>query len=620
MEAFKRHSISMFNRLEAHVPATKLVFDDDGQPDVEFQGQKFYDGRYDDYIDEQIQDFLKKPYRFGLSIPQPSDLDNFGETYLNNVLRRATQEAHAEFTSQYSSMKTFFVTVLGIGLGDHLARIAELSECTMMFIVDLNIENLYHSLELFDWETLLEGRTKKGGQVLFFIGDNAANLFNNIRVYVRSTNTPAIDGMLLLQHYKNALFTQILQEVSKQGNLFLAGLGFYNDESKMLENSHATLSTGTAHIYTRQEDSLIPYPCFIVGCGPSLDADLEHIKRLADRAIIISSGSALGPLLNAGITPDFQLEVENEGILPIMQHVSEIHEISGICLVTSTTVEPEIVKYFDRIIYHFRPALMPFSIFSNDPKNTIPFHDPSVVNSSLGFAQDLGFREYYFFGCDMGTFDADLHHARNSYHFTEDAQLPDNDFCIELPANFGGSTFTSNGLNWVKAQLEMAMASKLPGRKYFNCSDGAHLNHAVAKFAKSVTLDPIENKNFKAEIVQKIYDSSPVMTREKFDEYWDHDTVIETINTCFDDLRDIIAGATFLIDMDYLKEINNIINSLDTPIKRGIGTWLRGTLQMMLLSTVFYCNRLKRDDNEIIFEDIICEEINNVLTNCTKNQ
>ena len=618
LEAFKRHSIDIANRLAAHKPATTLVFDEHGQPDVEFQGQKFYDGRYDNYVNEQVQAYKRNPYRIGLSIPQPHDLDSYGETFLTNTMKRAVLEADAKFSKHLRSLNSFFATVLGIGLGDHLSAIVELSGCRVLYIVDPNIENLHHSLELFDWEALMDGCTDKGGQVYFLIGNNSVAHFNNIRAHVRWSNAPGMDGMQIYTHYNNPMFTEILREFDTNTHLFLAGLGFYNDECKMLENTHKNLSGGKAHIYTQQENPLISYPCFIVGCGPSLDSDLEHIRKLADKAVIISSGSALGPLLNAGITPDFQLEVENEGILPIMKHVAEDHDISNICLVTSTTVEPQIVDYFKRIIYHFRPALSPYGVFSDNPKNTIPFHDPSVVNSSLGFAQDLGFRDFYFFGCDMGTKDANLHHARHSYHFAADALLPDNDFSIPVPANFGGTTYTSSGLAWVKSSLEMAMAQKGQGRSYYNCSDGAYLEKAIAKFAKSVSLPEQKNKNFKIELVQSTFTKSPVMDNDTFAGFWDQDTVLAATDKCFEKLTDITANAAFLLDKEYQIEINKVLFFGKTPLDRGISTWVRGTVQMMLLAIEFYGNRLIGQDAELAFEEIIREEFTRALEDMQK--
>ncbi len=613
LRVFDTFESSVAKSLRAHVPASKLVFDEDGQPDLEFQGKKFYDGKYHEFVDRQFESFLNNPFRFSLSIPQPSQLDNYGADFLTNVLKRATVEENVEFAKNYIDMKTFFSVVFGVGLCGHIKKIVEVSECTAMFIVDPNLESLHHSLEIFDWEPIFEGRRQKRGKIIFLIGDDAIFQFDSIRNYVRLVNTPAVDGMLLYKHYNNPLFDELSKNIRESGDLFLAGLGFYSDETNMLKHSYQLLSDGTAHIYTQRKDRMEQTPCFIVGCGPSLDGDLKYIREMADRAVVISSGSALGPLLTAGVTPDFQIEVENIGILPIMQHVAETFDISDICLVTSTTVEPEIVDYFKRIIYHFRPALSPFHILSNDPRNTIPFHDPSVVNSALGFAQDLGFREFYFFGCDMGTRDADMHHAKNSYHFKPDAQLPDNDFCIRVPANFGGNTFTSRGLAWVKAHIESAIRSAGHGRRYFNSSDGALLLGTTAKFAKSIKLPELSSDDFKSDFVRDAYEAAPVMDLETFKSLWRQDDLRTITDQVFEELHDIVQNATFLEDRDYLREINRIVNDGQTPIERGVGTWIRGTLQMILLAVEFYCNRMNTPDSSIGLEEIIREELHNTL-------
>lgn len=608
LDVFRKYDAALAQRLESHQPATELVFDEDGQPDVVFQGQKFYDGNYHEYVENQLEAYKKTPFRFFLAIPEPSTLDSHGADFLANVLSRATVELKAEFSRHFSSLKSFFVCVLGIGLGGHLDEIAELSGCSAMFIVDPNIETLYHSLDVYDWAPLFEECKRKRGFVKFLIGDNDIAHFSVIRAHVRSVNVPAIDGMLIYKHYPNTVFDGVMKEISNSGNLFLAGLGFFSDETKMIENTHTNLARGNAHIYTRRNDPLIPYPCFIVGCGPSLDQDLKYIKENADRAIVISSGSALGPLLNAGVTPDFQMEVENAGISPVMKYVAGLHDISDICLVTSTTVEPDIVDYFNRIIYHFRPALAPYSFMSDDPKNTIPYHDPSVVNSSLGFALDLGFRELYFFGCDMGTRDADQHHAKNSYHFAPGARLPNNNFCIRLPANFGGNTYTSTGLDWVRAQVVTAIRQKGQGRTYYNCSDGAMLEGTIPMFAKSIKLPEPENPDFKMAFVKETVAHCPIMDEERFAKVWKPEDVLSVTNETLENLKGIISEATFLIDKDYLLDVNKIVFHGATPIERGVGTWVRGTVQMMLLAIEFYGNRLKDPDMDLEFEEIIREE------------
>lgn len=621
MEAFQRHDTFVAEKLAKHVPASKLIFDDNGQPDVIFEGQKFYDGEHDKFIAEQIEAYKLSPHSFLLAPPVPERFDKVGQKFLENLLARAVNEIDVEFAAHRENMETFFVAIFGIGLGGHIDPIIEFSDCTTIIFIDPNIESLYHSLETYDWAALFERQNAKGGRVKFLIVGDAHSAFEGIKFFCRTGCAPAVDGMHLYRHYNHPLFSSTFKEIQKNGNLLLAGLGFLADEIKMIENTHKNLKTGQAHIYYRQASQFVTTPCFIVGCGPSLDQDLPYIKRNADNAIVFSSGSALGPLLNAGITPDFHIEVENEGILPIMSHVSELHDISNICLVTSTTVEPEIVDYFKNIIYHFRPALSPFGIFSNDEKNTIPYHDPSVVNSSVGLSQDLGFREYYMFGCDMGTRDINLHHAKNSYHFRPDAQLPDNDFCIPVPANFGGTTHTSDGLYWVKSNIERAIKVNREGRSYYNCTDGASIDGTLPMFAKKIKLPPLE-EGYKEKFVTSVMSHCPIMTREEFDKHWQPDIIQSIIDDYMNEVKAITDYADFINEDSHLVDYNDLFISSDSRHKMGVSIIVRGTMQMILIGAVFYSARIRDKDQAAKFEDILREELLNICEeiheSCTK--
>ncbi|MGJ3258669.1 MAG: 6-hydroxymethylpterin diphosphokinase MptE-like protein [Rhodospirillales bacterium] len=609
LEAFARHDSKLARRLKKHVPVSKLVFGDNGQPDIEFEGHLFYEGEYEKFIDDQVEAYKKNPFRFHLKAPEPDRFDTIGGDFLERILSRAAADEKIAFSQHREGLESFFVCVLGIGLGGHIDRIIEFSNCKTLIIVDPNIETLYHSLEVYDWAEMMDGQTAKGGAVHFLIRTSAHDVFEGLKFYVRTGNVPAVDALHTYQHYNNPLFTSTIQAIRKNGALFLAGLGFFDDEIKMMENTHRNLSTGKAHIYHQQSAQLVKAPCFIVGCGPSLDRDLEHIRRNADRAIVLSCGSALGPLLNAGVIPDFQIEVENEGVLPIMKYVSSQHDIRDICLVTSTTVEPDIEQYFNNIIYHFRPALSPFGIFSNDLKNTIPFHDPSVVNSGVGLAQDLGFRTCYFFGTDMGTYDSGLHHAKNSYHFSENAVLPDNDFCIPLPANFGGEIHTSEGLNWVKVQIEKAIHAKREGRRYYNCSDGALIVGTNAMFSKRIDLPEPENPNFKTDFVASTVEHCPVMERGRFDELWQPEKIQGTVDEMFGDLERIIEFADLINDDSHLVEINEILVKAKSRLHLSIAILIRGTLQMMFIATYYYRARVTPEDKQTAFEEIMREEL-----------
>ena len=51
-------------------------------------------------------------------------------------------------------------------------------------------------------------------------------------------------------------------------------------------------------------------PAIVAGAGPSLDANLKDLRDVVDRAVLISTDTALRPLLSAGLDPQFVVAVD----------------------------------------------------------------------------------------------------------------------------------------------------------------------------------------------------------------------------------------------------------------------------------------------------------------------
>jgi hypothetical protein len=58
------------------------------------------------------------------------------------------------------------------------------------------------------------------------------------------------------------------------------------------------------------ENAFSGLPAVVVGAGPSLDQNLEELRPLADRAVVIAADTALRPMLHAGVEPQFVAAVD----------------------------------------------------------------------------------------------------------------------------------------------------------------------------------------------------------------------------------------------------------------------------------------------------------------------
>ncbi|MEQ8504083.1 MAG: DUF115 domain-containing protein [Rhodospirillales bacterium] len=625
---FQKKYPTVHSAIVGYKPKSELVFGDDGQPDMNFAGSAFYDGNITEFTDRQLAQYWRAPNRLNVAPPLPQTMDTHASRFLYSMHERLQKEVDAEFSVGRTSKQSFYGLVMGIGLGRHLPEFIERTGCRNIFLLDPNLEGFYHSMETLDWEAILFEFQDRNGDIFFYVGGDTQHWMDGLRYQTRKTNTISMDGFYIYAHYKNSMFAEFSKKFNKESQFLMTGLGFFFDEQLMLRNTYANMVGRDVHTYLRPTKAVADKtPAIIVGCGPSLDASIEDIKRNADNAVIISCGSALGPLMDAGIRPDFQMELENYKVLPVIMYAASKHDLSGICLVASSTVDREIRQYFTNEIYWFRPALCPFPIFSDDVESCLRHPDPTVVNVGLSFAQELGFREFYLFGADMGQKDSDQHHAKSSYHYSDESK---NDlkqvFNIEVPANFGGKAMTSSGLFWALDTLQRAIGYTTANHKYFNCSNGARINRAIPKLPR--TLDLPEPEVSREQAVQDIIDASRLMTAEEIDNRWQPEKMIDAFNDLLDNLLDLVETHDLINDTDHLIESSRLFYSnTDTVYSHYSSLVLRGTINQMLIACDYYLCRLNDESKyepalEVVRDEYrkVTERLRSIATKHIRSQ
>jgi hypothetical protein len=127
----------------------------------------------------------------------------------------------------------------------------------------------------------------------------------------------------------------------------------------------------------------------VVGAGPSLDQDLETLKKIKQKVVVIAADAALKPLLKAGIEPDFVTSIERlntyqrpffEGLDPISSE-----------LVAFPVVLPELLDLYPGTV---RIAYRNYSFFTY-----FEMAYPKGILRCGGSTSHLGVRLAAYFGC-----------------------------------------------------------------------------------------------------------------------------------------------------------------------------------------------------------------------------
>jgi len=606
LDAFAKYAPDIHQILVSYTPSAEIVHHDNGEPDIRFQDVHLYGAGAGTYARETLEKYWKAPTRVVLNPMNSNIFDEYAGEFLAKVLKRGIDQG-MEFLTEPRGHEAYHVVVFGVGLGAHLDEIAEKTQCRHLVLVEPNHEFIYHSLSLYDWRPLFERFEERKGKVNIVVSENYQFLDITIRMKIRAVNACAIDGTQIIHHYMNGVFQETHKLLMQNMFNVLTGLGFFDDEMGMITNTFLTLNKGGQRILwdTPKRQRV---PVFIIAAGPSLDDDMDFLLENREKAIVIACGTALRPLLKAGIKPDFLIELERGGqVYDILAPLADEHDIRDVVLVASTTVDPRISDLFDQRIYYFRDALSPFPLFG-DSRAILYWPSPTVVNSGLSFAQQAGFTEFYLFGTDLGTWDPEQHHAAATDYYEGAEVEEEKEFKDPYPGNFGGTVYTGMILKWSKNELEDAISNNAIGAAYYNCSDGVLIKGTIPAHSSSVELSGGEID--RAKVVGDIFNAMQPYERDAFVHVWNEANIFDILDSVHADIIKACEEADPNDPMEILGDLYRSVVPAENPGRRFAGMLVyRGTVFMAMVAVSFYFLRVSKAGQVADLGRIFVEEM-----------
>lgn len=540
LAAFERHAPRMHARLShMSATATSLTASPDGALDIRFGDGALYGGDALRHTADSLRAFADAPGRMYLSVRNNGRMIGIAGDF-TAWASRYPEEAGFEPAEQRVDRNSHFTFVFGVGLGLHLDALVRMTGCRDLVLVEPNIEHLYHSLFVCEWEPLFEAIRDSGGGIHFIVEREPDAISARLRDVVRECGTAFLDGAYVHQHYKTGLLNRAHQNFFEEFRLHIFGLGFYEDELVMMSNAVSNLGRGRSRVIasplTRRDT-----PVFICGSGPSLDNDIQAVSANRDKVILVSLGSCLRVLRRHGLEPDFHVELENEEANA--ENVRRAAEEFGIpdrtTLIASASVRPETAAHFREVIYYFRDRVSS-SILFRSGADALGACGPSVANAALISLLYMGFRNLYLFGIDMGTRELERYHSAETYIGIGAAKEWGASERFAAPANFGGTAYTEGILSWSRFTFENVVRLH-PDISCFNCSDGVRIDHTTPKLSRLVDLpggaiDPVAVKT-------RVYEGLREYTDAVCRDLWRRDEVEDHADAVFDRIEEILAGA-----------------------------------------------------------------------------
>ena len=323
--------------------------------------------------------------------------------YLNS--RYDTAFAAAVYAGRYQirTYGTYFV--FGFSDGRHVREFLKKCDDTNHIVIcEPSVEIFEECCEQSDISDILEDK-----RVRFYIPDvtdSIEDIMKKNLQYSDFTYTEfcILPGYDILFHeeceeFQNLIIERLRDEAVKKGT----SLSFQRviPRNTLYNMKHTIRTRNIGQIREALEGyPLEDIPAVVVCAGPSLDKNIQELKKIQGRALIIVVDAALRAVMRAGIHPDLVCTVDPN---PPERFFTDL-DLCGLTWCCENASKPEIIrKYGERVYY--------FGYFEKGWNQTIsemlgygfPVLPTGGSVSSIAFAMALyfGFRKIVFMGQDL---------------------------------------------------------------------------------------------------------------------------------------------------------------------------------------------------------------------------
>lgn len=263
--------------------------------------------------------------------------------------------------------------------------------------------------------------------------------------------------------YRFARFIASKKSMAK--TLKKAGRAFFNNRFNNL------MAMAQGHSTEILADKFKNVPAVIVASGPSLVKNIDLLKGLEGKALIIAVDSAIAPLAQRGIIPHLVASVDRHNYTyeKLAPFTDFLRDVSLLFLPEVTPKIPNYIAFRHRFYTFLGP--MYANLFNDILGVTVrPLEESEAVNHlALGTVQKAGCNPIIFVGLDLAFADGNDHAEGTILHWGNQQKVKRHDPKVE---DINGNLIpTNSGFISILATTEKLM-SDYPDRLYIDATEG----------------------------------------------------------------------------------------------------------------------------------------------------
>ena len=479
-----------------------LVTKDGVVTNIHLGEQNLYGQDSRKYCNNQLEDFFKKPNRLIFPNIENCNLSHITRGLLEKVNERFFAMHGPQYAAEEPLTDSGFFFALGLGTGEYVPHILDDVKICHLIIVEPIVEFFWHSCFNLDWEEIFKKADENKISIRLVLSKQPLEAVEEIEDVIQDVGNTFIDGSYYFVHYPSWELQETYQILRERIKTYYNSSGFFEDELVMMRNTYMNLLTVDFRFLKIKKYLHQDYPVVVAASGPSMEFDLENLKKIRDQIILVSSGTTIFYLLNAGLRPDFHAELENvEAVATFLEPQKEKFGFEGISLLASSTVSHKVSKMFDEVYLFPRGAVSSTTVFCKGMGH-LNQASPLSANAAVAAIGTLGFRNIYLMGVDCGQYEGAGHHVKGTIYDELGINLVhyDNAFGRKVPGNFGGKVGTTIFMDM--SRMMLADVAKRLELNLYNCSHGARIDYAkpLASGAIKLTNPPFQQEHAKKKI------------------------------------------------------------------------------------------------------------------------
>ena len=336
--------------------------------------------------------------------------------YLNS---RYNQEKLIEQWCNKHIQKLYYapIVVFGIANGQYLSRLRKENPENLIIVYEPSNNIFLENIRKTDMSDVF-----KNEKTFLTYGEEGLSYFGQLLIAMIGTVNIEYTDLCALPNYESAYpleflkFRRVFYEMM-EGIVFDKNTRTRFDgkiQRNFYENFRDILAQYSLKNYLdafHEENNTKDIPAIIISAGPSLDKNIDQIKKAEGKAFIIVVDSAVKPVLKHKIVPNIVVTIDaNKNI-----DVFKTEGIEKIPMLMDTSSNAEIKSIHKGIhIYMYREEAYMHEICKKYHKTEISLATGgSVANDAFALACKLGFRKIILVGQDLA-FPGNRGHATDS--------------------------------------------------------------------------------------------------------------------------------------------------------------------------------------------------------------